>query len=41
MKTSIEIAKESDTDDNTKNISNVDVIRRLSQLEKIVYGKDE
>ena len=41
LKTSIEIAKESDTDDNTKNISNVDVIRRLSQLEKIVYGKDE
>ena len=41
LKTSIEIAKESDTDDNTKNISNVDVIRILSQLEKIVYGKDE
>ena len=41
LKTRIEIAKESDTDDNTKNISNVDVIRRLSQLEKIVYGKDE
>ena len=41
LKTSIEIAKESDIDDNTKNISNVDVIRRLSQLEKIVYGKDE
>lgn len=41
LKTSIEIAKASEGDDSNKNISNVDVIRRLSQLEKIVYGKDE
>ena len=40
LKTSIEIAKASDNDD-SKSVSNVDVIRRLSQLEKIVYGKDE
>ena len=40
LKTSIEIAKASDGDD-SKSVSNVDVIRRLSQLEKIVYGKDE
>lgn len=41
LKMSIEIAKESDKDDTNKSISNVDVLRRLSQLEKIVYGKDE
>ncbi len=41
LKMSIEIAKASDSDDTSKTISNVDVIRRLSQLEKIVYGKDE
>ena len=41
LKTSIEIAKASDIDDSSKNVSNLDVIRRLSQLEKIVYGKDE
>ena len=39
LKTSIEIAK-TDGEDN-KNVSNIDVLKRLSQLEKIVYGKDE
>ncbi len=37
LKMSIEIAKSSDS----KEVTNVDVIRRLSQLEKIVYGKEE
>lgn len=37
LKMSIEIAKSGDS----KEVTNVDVIRRLSQLEKIVYGKDE
>lgn len=41
LKMNIEIAKASEGDDASKNVSNVDVIRRLSQLEKIVYGKDE
>ncbi len=40
LKTSIEIAK-TDSDDNEKNVSNLDVLKRLSQLEKIVYGKKE
>ena len=40
LKTSIEIAK-TDGEDNNKNTSNLDVLKRLSQLEKIVYGKDE
>ena len=37
LKMSIEIAKSGDT----KEVTNVDVMRRLSQLEKIVYGKDD
>ncbi len=37
LKMSIEIAKSGDN----KEVTNVDVIRRLSQLEKIVYGKEE
>ena len=42
LKTSLEIAKtEEDEMSNTKGVSNVDIMRRLSQLEKIVYGKDE
>jgi DivIVA domain-containing protein len=43
LKTSLEIAKSQEEDDlgNTKSVSNVDIMRRLSQLEKIVYGKDE
>lgn len=39
LKMSVEIAKSSDQED--KNVSNVDILKRLSQLEKIVYGKDE
>ena len=39
LKTNIEIAK-TDGEDNSKNTSNLDVLKRLSQLEKIVYGKD-
>ncbi len=42
LKTSLEIAKsEEDEMANSKAVSNVDIMRRLSQLEKIVYGKDE
>ena len=37
LKMSVEIAKNSDT----KEVNNVDVLKRLGQLEKIVYGKDE
>lgn len=37
LKMSIEIAKSGDS----REVTNVDVMRRLSQLEKIVYGKDE
>ena len=40
LKTSIEIAK-TEGEDSSKNTSNLDVLKRLSQLEKIVYGKDE
>ncbi len=42
LKTSLEIAKGSEDDDSSvKSVSNVDIMKRLSQLEKIVYGKDE
>lgn len=37
LKMSIEIAKSGDN----REVTNVDVMRRLSQLEKIVYEKDE
>ena len=37
LKMSIEIAKSGDG----REVTNVDVIKGLSQLEKIVYGKDE
>ena len=42
LKASLEIAKTDEEDDaGSKPVSNVDIMRRLSQLEKIVYGKDE
>lgn len=42
LKMSIEIAKSgSDDTDSSSSGTNLDVMRRLSQLEKIVYGKDE
>ncbi|MBR6113534.1 MAG: cell division regulator GpsB [Bacilli bacterium] len=41
LKTSLEIAKSSESEEVTKSVSNVDIMKRLSQLEKIVYGKDE
>jgi DivIVA domain-containing protein len=40
LKTSIEIAKD-EGEDNSKNVSNLDVLKRLSQLEKIVYGEKQ
>ena len=36
VKMSIDIAKDSD-----KEVTNVDILRRVSNLEKIVYGKEE
>lgn len=39
LKTNIEIAKSGSTE--RKEVTNVDIMRRLSQLEKIVYGKEE
>jgi DivIVA domain-containing protein len=40
LKMTIEAA-EGDANGTSKNISNVDMLRRISQLEKIVFGKDE
>ena len=42
LKMSIEIAKSDDSDEQPSAFNtNLDVMKRLSQLEKIVYGKDE
>ena len=39
LKTNIEIAKSSSSE--RKEVTNLDIMRRLSQLEKIVYGKED
>lgn len=39
LKTSVEISRSSSN--NNENVNNLDILKRLSQLEKIVYGKDE
>jgi len=39
LKTNIEIAKSGSTE--RREITNVDIMKRLSQLEKIVYGREE
>ena len=41
LKTSLEIAKTNETDEGASGVSNIDILKRLSQLEKIVYKKDE
>ena len=43
LKTSLEIAKSSEGEEGGGNKAavNIDIMKRLSQLEKIVYGKDE
>ena len=37
LKIKLEVLK----DGNTKEVNNADLLRRLSNLEKIIYGKDE
>ena len=39
LKTTIEIAKSGSSE--RKEVTNLDIMKRLSQLEKIVYGKEE
>ena len=39
LKTNIEIAKSSGSE--RREVTNLDIMRRLSQLEKIVYGKED
>ena len=42
LKMNIEIVKSANGEDDAPNtVSNLDVMKRLSQLEKIVYGKEE
>lgn len=39
LRTKLDVVKENST--GTKEISNADLLRRLSNLEKIIYGKEE
>ncbi len=39
LRTSVEISKSANNRDG--NFNNLDILKRISQLEKIVYGKDE
>ena len=39
LKTNIEIAKSGSSE--RREVTNVDIMKRLSQLEKIVYGKED
>lgn len=41
LRTTIEAAEESSSTIQSRSVNNVDLLRRISQLEKIVYGKDE
>ncbi len=41
LKTSVEISKSAGLNAGYEGVNNVDILKRLSQLEKIVYGKDE
>ena len=35
------LIKSNDDNSNTKQITNLDIIKRISQLEKVVFGKEE
>lgn len=36
-----ELATAEDASNNQKSVTNIDLLRRISQLEKVVYGKNE
>jgi len=41
LKTTIAAAENGESGSNMRSVNNVDLLRRISQLEKIVFGKDE
>ena len=41
LKTSIDAAGTSASESPSRSVNNVDLLRRLSQLEKVVFGKEE
>ena len=41
LQTRIEAQETSASNSRSNNVSNIDLLRRISQLEKIVYGKNE
>lgn len=41
LQTNLDAIEENDNDISSKSVNNVDMLRRLSQLEKVVFGKNE
>lgn len=41
LRTNLEAATDNESDNSSRGVNNVDLLRRLSQLEKIVFGKNE
>jgi DivIVA domain-containing protein len=41
LKTNLEAATDNESDNSSRGVNNVDLLRRLSQLEKVVFGKNE
>ncbi len=41
LRTNLEAATDNESDNSSRGVNNVDLLRRLSQLEKVVFGKNE
>lgn len=41
LRTNLEAATDNESDNYSRGVNNVDLLRRLSQLEKVVFGKNE
>lgn len=41
LRTNLEAATDNESDNSSRRVNNVDLLRRLSQLEKVVFGKNE
>ena len=41
LRTNLEAATDNESNNSSRGVNNVDLLRRLSQLEKVVFGKNE
>ncbi len=41
LRINLEAATDNESDNSSRGVNNVDLLRRLSQLEKVVFGKNE